>query len=432
MGRSSRRKAAVEQLDSSDADSVSSVSTNLSDLTLAHDTEIVNSQEFVLEKYIDALYEKRGSTRETALAGLVDAFENTVLLSFVENKCATLLHQCINSMKRGSTKEACLASRAIGLLAITVGTGSSAREIMEDSVPHLSRVLLSGSDASKVSCVLDCLATITFIGANDQAETEVSLKAMWEVIHPKSGSNVASAKRPSPAVLAVAVSAWSFLLTTIGTWRINPDTWKESVSFLSTLLESNDRAVRIAAGEAIALCFELGILDVSCGEESDSDNLDKGSKRQVFLYMQSLKAKISGQVNSLSVEAGGKGADKKNLNDQRDLFQKIWDFIKFGECPEASVKVSSKHAMLKVSSWTDLIRLNFLRRFLRKGFLKHAQENELLHDIFDFALDKTEGLSNKEKRISRSEDEKGRSQKLNKDRKLAQERKKSILVVQDA
>ncbi|RWW22696.1 hypothetical protein GW17_00013088 [Ensete ventricosum] len=54
-----RRKAGVDQFDSSDADSVSSVSTGLSELTLGNETEYVNSQEFELEKYIDALYEKR-------------------------------------------------------------------------------------------------------------------------------------------------------------------------------------------------------------------------------------------------------------------------------------------------------------------------------------------------------------------------------------
>lgn len=49
-----------DQLDGgSDADSVSSVSTALSDLQLAQATEQVNSQEFVLDKYIDDLYEKR-------------------------------------------------------------------------------------------------------------------------------------------------------------------------------------------------------------------------------------------------------------------------------------------------------------------------------------------------------------------------------------
>jgi hypothetical protein len=51
---------ADDQLDGgSDADSVASMSTALSDLQLAQATEHVSSQEFVLDKYIDELYEKR-------------------------------------------------------------------------------------------------------------------------------------------------------------------------------------------------------------------------------------------------------------------------------------------------------------------------------------------------------------------------------------
>ncbi|XP_020104663.1 interferon-related developmental regulator 2 [Ananas comosus] len=431
MGRSNRRKGAADQFDSSDTESVSSASTAFSEVTVAHDTEVLNSQDYALDKFIDALYEKRGSTRETALSGLVNAFESNMLSAFVENKCITLLHQFLNSIKKGSTKEACLASRAIGLLAITVGSGNSSHEIMEESLPHLSKVLLSGSDASKMASVLDCLAVVTFVGAIDLAETETSLKAIWEVIHPKPASKVGAPKRP-PAVLAAALSAWSFLVTTISAWRINPDTWKEPVWFLSTLLDAEDRAVRMAAGEAIAVCFEIGILNVYSNDESDTDNLDIGdSKRRDFLYMQSMKAKIADRANNLSMEAGGKGTDKKNLNDQRDLFQKIWDFIKSGESPEASVKISSKHGVLRVSSWTELIQLNFLKRFLGRGFLKHAQENELLHDIFDFGQDITESLSTQQKRISSKISSKGRTLKLNKDRKMAQERKGGILLAQD-
>lgn len=85
----------------------------------------------------------------------------------------------------------------------------------------------------------------------------------------------------------------------------------------------------MAAGEALALCFELNLLDVSSCEDGDVNTGGTGgSKNKLFLDMQALKAKISGLASNLSAEAGGKGADKKNLTDQRDLFQKILDFIK--------------------------------------------------------------------------------------------------------
>ena len=93
------------------------------------------------------------------------------------------------------------------------------------------------------------------------------------------------------------------------------------IAFLSTLLGAEDRAVRMAAGEALALCFELNLLDGDTGVAGSS-------KSKLFLDMQALKAKISGLASNLSAEAGGKGADKKNLADQRDLFQRILDFVK--------------------------------------------------------------------------------------------------------
>lgn len=438
MGKSKRNKGgrggggADDKLDGGgDADSVTSMSSGLSDLQLAQATEHVSSQEFVLDKYVDALYEKRGSTREEALGALTDAFESFVLLGLVENKYVTLLSQFINSIKRGSVKEVCLACRCIGLLAITLGAGSSSHEIMDESHPHLLRVLQTWPDAQKMISALDCLAVVTFVGATDLAETQLSLKAIWDVIHPKSGSNVGVVRKPKPPLLAAAVSAWAFLLTTIGSSRRNTDSWKEPITFLCSLLEAEDRAVRIAAGEALALCFELRMFDVSSSDEADVDSYTGeagGSKHQLFLNMQALKAKLSGLVYSLSMEAGGRGADKKNLNDQRDLFQRISDFIKSGECPEESLRISGKNGILRVTSWRESIQLNYMRRFLGRGFLKHSQDNDLLHEVFDIKIDRTENMSATEKKMFRSGEEKGRALKLNKERRLAQERKQQNIL----
>ncbi|KAG6509687.1 hypothetical protein ZIOFF_027687 [Zingiber officinale] len=279
--------------------------------------------------------------------------------------------------------------------------------------------------------VIDCLALVTFIGANDLIETEGSLKIIWQVIYPKSGPNVGSVKKPDSAVLSSAISAWSFLLTTISSWRINPDSWKESISFLYNLLEDPDRSVRIAAGEALGLFFELGILDMNFQrEDTNIDKLEREiSKHGAFHHLQGLKAKILARACDLSTEAGGKGTDKKNLNDQRELFQKFLDFVETGDCPETLLKISRKQRFLTTSTWAQMLQLNFLKGFLGKGFLKHAQDNELLHDIFDFAQDRM-GMLSTRKKISKSDD-KGWTQKMNKDRKLAQVRKQGHLIPED-
>ncbi|XP_020677522.1 interferon-related developmental regulator 2 [Dendrobium catenatum] len=425
MGKRKQKKA--DQFDSSDADSVSSSSTAFSDLSLAHETERVDSQEFTLEKCLDALYEKRGSTREKALIGLVCAFEGNVLLDFIENRCITLLHLYLNSIKRGSAKEVCLAARAIGFLAITAGNGENTHEIMEESIPSLSRALISGPDAVRTS-VLDCLAIVTFAGSNNWEETETVMKIMWEIIHPKSLSKAGTITKPSSAVLVGALSAWSFLLTTMSGWRVDLDIWIEVITFLCNLLENGDRAVRIAAGEAIAVIFEIVVAGKLSNITSDLESTEGiPSKPKWHIYLLSLKEKIILLVSGLSMEAGGKGIDKKCLNTQRDTFQKIYDYLKEGEQPETSLKLSKKQGVLTTSTWTKLIQLNFLKHFLGSGFLKHAQDNEFLHNVFDHTEDAENGLSTTQKRIFRSFGERERTQVLNKDRQMAQLRKGAIV-----
>ncbi|KAH0466998.1 hypothetical protein IEQ34_004236 [Dendrobium chrysotoxum] len=408
MGKRKQKKA--DQFDSSDADSVSSSSTAFSELSLAHETERVDSQEFTLEKYLDALYEKRGSTREKALIGLVSAFEGAVLLDFIENRCITLLHQYLNSIKRGLAKEVCLAARAIGFLAITAGNGENTHEIMEESIPSLSRALISGPDPVRTS-VLDCLAIVTFAGSNNWEETETVMKIMWEIIHPKSLSKAGTITKPSSAVLVGALSAWSFLLTTITGWRIDLDIWIEVITFLCNLLENGDRAVRIAAGEAIAVIFEIVVAGKLSNITSDLESTeDIPSKPKWLIYLLSLKEKIILLVSGLSMEAGGKGIDKKCLNTQRDTFQKIYDYLKEGEQPVTSLKLSNKRGVLTTSTWTQLI-----------------QDNEFLHNVFDLTLDAENGLSTTQKRIFRSFGDRERTQVLNKDRQMAQLRKGAIV-----
>ncbi|KAJ3691399.1 hypothetical protein LUZ61_020563 [Rhynchospora tenuis] len=286
-----------------------------------------------LDKLFDDLYAKRSLTREEALVELVDAFESSNLLPFVEDQCTTISHLFINSIKKGMAKETNLACRAVGLLSLTMGGGTSSHEIMEDALPQLCKIL-SGSDQSKVPAVVKCIALVTFLGANDLYETEVALEAIWKVIQPKSGNNVITMNY-EPLVVVAAITAWSFLLTTIGTWKINPENWIEHISHLSTLLEVDDRSVRMAAGEAIALCFELKLVVVKPAEE-DSEYL------QHLIYMQNIKAKVTAQIDALSCEAGSRGANKKNLCNQRALFQKIWDYVMNGRNIEETVKISSR------------------------------------------------------------------------------------------
>ncbi|KAE8687108.1 Interferon-related developmental regulator family protein / IFRD protein family isoform 2 [Hibiscus syriacus] len=273
-----------------DSSSVSSSSTMQSDqFSVSGTEELEFKKDSLLDEAVDTLYEKRGSTLEKALASIIEAFNSDLQHQFVEKKFATLLHQCLNSIKKGSNKEISLASHVIGLLALTVGPGDNAREILEESIMPISQASKSGSESSKIASLLECLAIITFVGGINPEETKKSMQIMWQSVHPK------------------------------------------SIAYLSTLLDKDDRSFRIAAGEALAVIFEMGSLEKFVAEA---------------------------KVRDLSVEAGGKGSAKKDLNNQRNLFKDVLEFLEDGYCPETSMKIGGDS--LQTSTWSQLIQVPLL------------------------------------------------------------------------
>ncbi|KAH0916006.1 hypothetical protein HID58_030452 [Brassica napus] len=302
---------------------------------------------------------------------LFDSDDDTCSLSsFYTMRFATLLDRCLHCIKKGSTKESLLASHVIGLLALTAGLGDQAQEILEESVV---------------------------------------------------------ATKPSPAVITTVVSSWTCLLTTVDRWTLGPKILQGTVTYLSTLLEKDDRSVRIAAGEALALMFELGILEKFDAEVKGSDNGSVKEEREALINMHRLISKVTDQVRDLAVEAGGKGCAKKDLNTQRSLFKDLVEFLEDGVAPETSIKIGG--SSIETSTWCQMIQLNFLKHFLGGGFIKHMQENEFLHDVFSFTPKKIGGhstMTNEEKRLFQSPNSavsKARTKLMKKERMISLTRK---------
>ncbi|XP_057424175.1 uncharacterized protein LOC130717820 isoform X2 [Lotus japonicus] len=407
MGKRNSQRKNAAMLDSDDDISVSSSPTSRTGRVSVSGTQEVHfDQDYLLDQALDALDEKRGSTREKAFSLIIGAFKSNMQHQFVDKKFATLLHQCLASIKRGSkqasAKEVALASHVIGLLALTVECGDNAREIFEESIRPLDEFLTSKSDSIKVPSLLECLAIITFVGGNNQEETERSMDIMWRVIHPKLGSNVVTVK-PSAPLITTVVSAWSFLLSTMSELKLNSKNWQNSISYLSSLLDKEDRPVRIAAGKALALIFEIGVMEKLSANSISAMTREESKPQESYIHLQGLKGKVITQVKNLSVEAGGKGSAKKDLNHQRSVFRDIVEFFE----------------------------LNFIRHFLGGGFIKHMQENEFLHDVFGFTP-RRRYLNNNEPRMSSGEkrmfkspnspQSKARTQFLNKQRLLSEGR----------
>ncbi|KAK3152511.1 hypothetical protein QOZ80_2BG0159980 [Eleusine coracana subsp. coracana] len=375
-----------------------------------------------------------GQARAHAGACHGGALEALPPLDELDSRCLTVFALCGVSIKKAlaNPKEARLAYRAVGLLALTLRAGAPG--LLAHAFPLLSKTVQAHDDAPTLVAALDCLAAVTYAGALDAEEAERSLKAVWAVVFPpvsRSTSNSSKASsRPTnttssssshsqsqsqAVVVAAAVSAWTFLLTTVSLTdaqrkAADRNAWAATIASLAGLLDADDRAVRIAAGEALAVCAEL--------------NLTQHTTRK---DMEALQTK----VRDLAAEAGGKGvAEKKLLPEQRDLFKQVAAFLDRGERPAArTVRVAKDgRGAVRVATWSKLAQLNFLRRFLAGGFLKHVQGNALFKEAFCVGADEGKTLSV----ARRKQNAKAKQKELTVNRDMVWERKNVLCLPQDA
>ncbi|GAB4839333.1 hypothetical protein Ancab_028860 [Ancistrocladus abbreviatus] len=196
--------------------------------------------------------------------------------------------------------------------------------------------------------------------------------------------------------------------------------------------------MRIAAGEALAVIFEIDEFREVYGDTSGDTNKDGNNPLEGYIHLQGLRAKVLSQVRELAAEAAGKGSAKKDLKSQKSLYRDILDFLEDGYSPKTTANIGGES--LNTSSWSQLIQLKFLKHFLKGGFVKHMQENEFLHDIFGFTPKKTIHLSDEElasnkqneKRAYKSPNSvlsKARTKYLNKQRALTQDRREGHFAV---
>ncbi|XP_040376312.1 uncharacterized protein LOC102706259 [Oryza brachyantha] len=324
-----------------------------------------------IDECIVELFEKRGYTREEAVLNLVRMLEGFKFEEDIRCKYGSIVSRCIFSLKKGSRKEACLAYRALGILALNLGGGQWRRCHHRLQVHSGRGVPFPQQDGGGVvghgegaRCARSLAAT-TFAGEDRNDEIERSMDDIWDgVIEPRLGSG--SARKTTPQVLATAVSAWAFLLTVVhDRYEAEPgESCKDKIAVLAELLYDDDSVVWMAAGEALAVCVELKLAH----DTSPKD-------------MAAIRTTVSNLANE---STGNGGTDKRQLADQRNVFRRIEEFLGSGKCPAKSVQASSnRQHVLKVSTWTKLLQLNFLTRFLGNGFQSHLKKCPLFEETFE-------------------------------------------------
>ncbi|KAE8698572.1 Detected protein of unknown function [Hibiscus syriacus] len=267
------------------------------------------------------------------------------------------------------------AAHIIGLLSMITTSVDKVHEAYEDVLTALSRELKA---KLKTLEILGCLAVVTFFGASNSDETEQAMKLLWDFINPEPVHSIE--RKDSPAILSAAISAWTFLLSTIDGWRLSHKTWKGAISYFSDLLDNNDKLVCTAACEALALIFETKCLEKFSAETKDSPHEGDTSSR--IHSNKELQDNIIKQLRS-RIETSNESIPSQDPNTGFNSASDALNFLEDVKCINTHVTIGGQK--LTLSTWSQMIQLKFMKHFLGKdGFTKHMMENENFHNVFDF------------------------------------------------
>ncbi|XP_075403525.1 interferon-related developmental regulator 2 isoform X2 [Tenrec ecaudatus] len=316
-----------------------------------------------MKEYVDCLTDKSAKTRQGALESLRRALASRLFPDFLQERCLTLADALEKCLKRGKGEEQALAAAVGGLLCVQLGPGPKGETLFRNLQPPLLSVL--GDSTASPSARLHCASALglgCYVAAADIQDLVSCLNCLESVFSRACGMRGCSAP-VAPAgqhgLLCAALQAWALLLTILPSTHIS-HVLDRQLPRLPQLLSSDSVSLRIAAGETIALLFELA-RDL----EEDFVYEDMGA--------------LGSALRTLATDSN-KYRAKADRRRQRSTFRAVLHFVEGGECEEETVRFGLE--VLYVDSWARRRVYAAFKAALGSGMHHHLQNNELLRDIF--------------------------------------------------
>ncbi|EFN65230.1 Interferon-related developmental regulator 1 [Camponotus floridanus] len=351
-------------------------SDNRSMLEDANDNEVdeLAQQEAFEEKLkeaIDGLTQKSAKGRVICFNGIEKILAIKYIPDFVEDRKITITDAVERSLKKGRGDEQSTAARLSTLLCVQLGAFESAEMVCRDLKSTLT--FIANDNTAPVHARAECcwaLAMNQFLSGNDATDTMEIMQLLSSIFsgsYLKGNGAIANISTDVAALHAAAISSWTLLLTVITSADIynllasgRTNSYMPSLNRLRELLESPHLDVRLSAGEALAVIFELG-RDFSTDYEQDW-----------ALDLVEILKELATDSNKYRA--------KKDRKQQRANFRDILRYIEEDIVPEMHVRFGKE--ILYLEGWCTRTQYNACCRLLGPGINIHLAENQLLREIF--------------------------------------------------
>ncbi|XP_036725265.1 interferon-related developmental regulator 2 isoform X2 [Balaenoptera musculus] len=333
-----------------------------------------------LKEYVDCLTDKSAKTRQGALESLRLALAAHLLSDFLLERHLTVADALEKCLKKGKGEEQALAAAVLGLLCVQLGPGPKGEELFHSLQPLLVSVLSdsTASPAVRLHCA-SALGLGCYVAATDVQDL-VSCLTCLEGVFSRScgvgGSTAPVVPVSLQGLLCAALQAWALLLTICPSAHISRILDRQ-LPRLPQLLSSESVNLRMAAGETIALLFEL-TRDLEPTELRLLLPRPPSLPLQEDFVYEDMEALCS-TLRTLATDSN-KYRAKADRRRQRSTFRSVLHFVEGGECEEETVRFGLE--VLYVDSWARRRVYAAFKDALGSGMHHHLQNNELLRDIF--------------------------------------------------
>ncbi|KAG0182078.1 Interferon- developmental regulator 2 [Apophysomyces sp. BC1021] len=339
-----------------------------------------------MNQAIDDLATNRTSIREEALTSLITSLLRHYAAEALEPRNEELLLLLRRSLcKGGSQKESCLAAEAIALAFVNHGDMSVGEEedLYQIILPALKSTLSHSNDIwIKTNC-LQTMALVTFIAASD-IDSQLVRNYLYDLIETEGEGLDMDDMAPQDVdqFLCAALRAYGLLfISSFSEGIINFDlVWEEIEKVMplyEMLLESSDKDVRVAAGENIAVMFE--IVRICTELEEDEEDFDEDAEqRPEYDNMDGLIHTL----RQLSVDSSRRH-NKNDRAEQKSVFRDVIKSVEEGVKPVEELKIGGR--VITFRGWSKILVLNAFRRSIGQGLQLHFKTNDLFRQIFHFS-----------------------------------------------
>ncbi|BFZ57340.1 hypothetical protein PYCC9005_004392 [Savitreella phatthalungensis] len=325
---------------------------------------------------IEGLLERKGLSQEsrekslqTSCAGLAMHYAP----SKVRPLCGTLTRAVLKMLQRArSEREAVLCCRLIALLGITLPDETD--EIFSPAMSMLRQTVRDSTYSAAKVAALFALTALTLILADDEEARE--LMDFGQEIVEGDGHTIGAPD--DPTVVAAALDAIAVACS-----QLNNLTDAQLVlPCCVDQLESIDAFVRQAAGEAIALCFEVCAVDTS-----DEDTMRSYQEDPPYEDLRRLT-----QLLEQLATASSKRQSKTSRREQHAVFRAVAatvsdPSIAAANAPAVTLRFglsAGSRCVLFATTWAQLARLALLRRLMGSGLQAHLRRNGAVRALLGY------------------------------------------------